>query len=251
MINRFVSGVSSLSTAPASRLTIPASRAAPGPALRLARLAGLIAGLAVLLIPCGPARAQDDDEGPVGRRMKRQIGVLESIVDQVLLDSPNFLVSSSRNAHGLYLDGFGVLVTFEASLVDTEGWGDWGNKFRMETDKDGRTIVIIPDPDEDDDERDDDEGSSWIERHRRREARLYSNGKQEMVETILDYGDTVTSLADEEWLAIAAFLKDSDYFMESRISRLIMKARMKDLRSYAEGKISEEEMVARFVEEEY
>ena len=201
-----------------------------------------------------PSSAQVTES--VSSRMLRQIRVMEGILDEVLVESPNFVVSGRDDTRGLYLEGYGIIFMFEATMVDIgdwKDWEDWSNGFRYEVDKDGRTIVVIPDErdrdeDEDADRRD---RRSWRERRRDRERELYENGKREIRETLLDYGDTITTLDDSEWLAVAAFLKDVEYFMDSKVGRVVIRAKMSDLRDYAEGKISEDEMVDRFVEEEY
>jgi hypothetical protein len=217
--------------------------------------------LAALSIPAG---AEND---VVSRKMLRQLGVMEKIIDQVLIDSPNFLVSGGDNTRGLYLEEFGVLLSFEASLVNKGSWdiGRWGG-FQIEEDKEGRKVIVIPglsddeDKDKDKDtgkgepEEENSEGSdrlSWRDRFKGDESKLYDRGKDEIRGVLLDYGDTVSQLRDDQWLAIAAFLKDSDYFLENKISRLVIKAKMSDLRAYAAGKISEKEMIGKLVEEEY
>jgi hypothetical protein len=209
----------------------------------------LAVSAAVSLGAPSPASAQDRSDA---RKMLKQIGVMEQILDQVLIDSPNFLVPGRGNARGIYLGEFGVLLTFEASLVekDWDDWGDWGNSFKVETDEKGNRVIIIPDP-----EDGDEEGRKEIrDRGRQRapsEERLYTAGKLEIEDLLLDYAGTLTALRDEHSVAVAAFLKDSDYFLDQRISRLIIRAKMKDVREWDAGRIDEKEMRARLVEEEY
>ena len=78
-----------------------------------------------------------------------------------------------------------------------------------------------------------------------------SPGDSVIVDVFLDYGDTLTSLEDDQWVAVVAFLRDSSYFSEARISHLALKAKASDLRAYASEKISEKEMVKRIVKDEY
>jgi hypothetical protein len=184
------------------------------------------------------------------RKALKQISVMEQILDQVLIESPNFLVPGRGNARGIFLEEFGVLLTFEASLVQRD-WDDWNwkNEFKIEKDENGERIIVIPDPGEDGDAENEDSGKD--SRRRPSEARLYEGGKEEIEEMILDYGSTLSTLDDSHWIAVAAFLKDSDYFLDNRISRLVIRARMKDIRDYDAGNLSEDDMRAKLIEEEY
>lgn len=219
------------------------------PALRSCSWAA--ACLAVFWATLPGAVTAQDSEGPVSSRMLRQIKVIEGIIDEVLVESPNFRVSGRDDTRGLYLEGYGVVLMFEATLVDVDDWDDWSDGFRYEVDKDGRTIVVIPDKGKGDTEDEDGSRRSWRDRRGAREKRLYERGKQEIREALLDYGDTMTTLADGQWLAVAAFLKDTEYFMDNKMGRVVIRAKMSDLRAYAAGKIREEAMLERFVEEEY
>ncbi len=218
--------------------------------------------------------------GEVPRKLKRQIAVMEKVVNDVLLESPHILVYSQDPAHGVYLEEFGVLFLFEASLVENdrdEDWGRWwkewgkawSDNFRVE--RDGNKIIIHSDPDDDDEDHDhEDNGDdsdthdhewgedmsaedweAWQRKREATEARSYAEGKEELTLSLLDYGDTLTGLADDQWVGIAAFLKNADFFAEKKISRLILKAKMGDLRAYAEGTLTEEQMLERIIEEEY
>jgi len=193
-------------------------------------------------------------EPPPSRKMERQIEVMEKIVDQVLIDSPNFLVSGRGTTRGLYVQGYGAIFTFAASLVNKgSDWSfDFKDGFKILEDDGRRVIVLDPDEWEDDDrDADEDEDDPRLSRGDRVQERLYGRGKAEIVDVFLDYGDTITTLDDGEWVAVVAFLRDSSYFTEARISRLALRAKAADLRAYASEKISEEEMVKRIREDEY
>jgi hypothetical protein len=229
-------------------------------AMRRVRNAGLLAAAASFVL----AVAAEAVAPPPSRKMMRQIEVMEKIIDQVLHDSPNYFIRSLPVARGSYIPEFGVLFTFDASLVRT----DWDKEvtkwsipgFRVEN-QDGRKVIILDkdwedeeDSDSTDVESSDDEDfdpGDWRDIRRRRQERVYLRGKTEMVQVLLDYGDTLTSLDDGKWVAIMAFLTDEDFINRNRISRLILKAKIDDLREYGSGSISEEEMVKRIVEQEY
>lgn len=205
-------------------------------------------------------------EPPVSRKMARQIDVMERIIDQVLLDSPNFLVGGRHDTRGLYLGDFGVVYTFAASLVERDG-DDWSfhdfGGFKVFYNDDGKPRVVFGGDDDDeysvrgrDRDRDDDDDDDGDRRKRRSRSdriqeRLYKRGKAELVDVMLDYGDTMTTLKDGQRVAIVAFLSDASFFKEARISRLVLTAKIDDLRAYTAERISEEEMVKRIEEQEY
>ncbi len=220
------------------------------------------------------------------RRLTRELSIMEKVIDEMLLDSRNFLVySTDDNTRGLYLEEFGVLFSFQASLVSRGGdfKFDWKD-FNIQ-EKDG--VIVISPPEDDPDEKqdrkkdrererdrnrnssrnDDEDGDDhdhdhdhadrftflkgWRERNSNVQQRLYTDGKAEVLDILLDYGDSMTSLRDTQWLGIAAFLKRSDFFIDKRISRLVIKAKMSDLRAYADHRIDREAMKKRVVVEEY
>ena len=197
-----------------------------------------------------PAGAADPDP----KKVVRQIGVMESIIDQVLIDSPNFLVHGRDNARGLYVDDFGAIFTFDASLVG-RGWifdnfvFDLKNRFEVKTNEDGDKVIILKDPDSK--KRAEELAKKKDDQQEYDPAAMFRDGKQEMIQTLLDYGETMTSLSDEQQIVIAAFLKGSDFFKERQISRLILKARMRDLRDFTAGRIDEGAVRSRIVVEEY
>ncbi len=249
-----------------------ASRAA------LAALLALASFVALVAAPAEPARAADS---PADRKIRRQLAVFEQIVDQVLVDSPNFLVhGGGDNARGIYLPEFGVVVSFEASLLHKD-WdlGDFsfpsfqfekkGNKWIIR--KDGKVVAEdirpgdedapeapedpdAPEPDDENPAQEDEDAAMAEKLHAKMKAgekRLYERGRQEIIDALLEYGDTITGLRDDQSIAFVAFLKDSEYFQDNKLSRLVLKARMGDLRAYTSGELSESAVAAKIVREEY
>jgi hypothetical protein len=208
------------------------------------------------------------------KKLTRELAIMEKIIDQMLLDSQNFLVYSQPETRGLYLEEFGILFSFQASLVNRNNTEFDLHGMKIEDDGDKITIRK-PDKnkknrDENDDEESEDEENdessaqnesddetnerllkTWQKSQENREAKLYRQGKAEILDLLLDYGDTISSLGDDQWLAIAAYLKGSNYFMTNKISRLVLKARAGDVRAFAAGKLSRQAMLAKVVEEEY
>ncbi|MFN8180070.1 MAG: hypothetical protein U0167_19210 [bacterium] len=215
---------------------------------------GMLLGAALLPgLPLGSAWAVDPPPG----KMARQIDVMERILDQVLLDSPNFLVHGRPDARGLYVKEFGVIVSFDASLVEKDNDKNWnfdlGKGFKI-VEENGKKVIIF---DSDSTAADEDKDAKRAKKAAKpsgkesTQERLYKRGKAEIVDTLLDYGDTMTTLESGKWVAIVAFLHDSRYFDERGMSRLILQAKIDDLRLYSADKLSEEEMVKRIVEQEY
>jgi hypothetical protein len=190
--------------------------------------------------------------------------VMTQIVDHMLVESPNFFVRRD-DVRGMYIQEFGVILSFGASLVQDDfdkEFKQWekGGGFRVEHLPDGTTLIVPKDEDDDstrwgsdeDDDADPDDADvkGWRDRRGRGQDRSYKRGKTEFVDLLLDYGDTMTTLENGQWLAIVGQLS-GEYFDRRGFSRLVLKAKIDDLRAHAGGKISEEEMVKRIVVEEY
>lgn len=204
---------------------------------------------ALALLAAGDAAA-----APNERKLDRQIGVFERVLDDALVDSPNWLVQSRSETRGIYVQGHGAVFTFDVSLVDG-GWGDWsswgghhGKWWKFWRDGDDRVIVI--DRDDWDDEKADrkksgDSRDKWEEREMTRQERKYTRGKAELVDAIADFAEVLSELPDNEFLEIEAFLERAMYFYEADKARLSMRVKMADVRAHASGKIDEKTFVQR------
>jgi hypothetical protein len=80
---------------------------------------------------------------------------------------------------------------------------------------------------------------------------LYEAGKEEMIELIVDYAEVMSRLKDDQWVMLAAFLQNHEFFENNDLSRLTVKARMGDLRAYGAGDIDHDTMLGRLVIQEY
>jgi hypothetical protein len=220
----------------------------------------MAAGVVALAALAGPAEAQKSRTS----KMKREIRVLENILDQVVIDSRNVLVPSRQSVHGHYMSEFGVMFTTEASLL-YDGWPpnrngsfgnfDWG---RVEQ-KSDRIIIHKKDHDDDDDDDDDDDEAyddnddrssrTWRTRRIERGQKLYNGVRSELIEGLIDYGDTITGLRDDEWIGVTVYFNDEHegYLDDRDISRLVIKARMGDVRDYTSGSLSRSAMEDRVV----
>jgi hypothetical protein len=210
-------------------------------------LAGLAVAGAVVGLLAGDAAA-----GPRSKE-SRQIRLFETIVDEMLVESPNWLVQGRDDTRGTYVEGHGAIFTFDASLVNGDwGWGRHDKWWDWWDDDEDRVIIIGRDRwDDDDDEAKDDDGDrrdrrdDWYDREMKRQERRYERGKSEIVEMIVDFGDVLTMLADTEYLEIEAFLERAEYFYEKDLDQLSMRVKMADVRAFADGKIDEKTLVQR------
>lgn len=194
---------------------------------------------------------------PASDKMARQIGVMEKILNEVLVESPNFFIQERENARGMYVKDVGMVFTFSVSLVEK----DWDldkifkwDKVHVEKDEHGEIKIetIEGDEDEDKDHEDkSDEDLPSAEEMRKKQERTYTRGKAELLDLILDYGDTLTTLQSGQWVVLVGFMRGSDYFEEKNFSRLIIKAKIDDLRAFGAEKISEDEMMKRIVQQTY
>jgi hypothetical protein len=204
----------------------------------------LLAGSAVEVLAQSPANS---------KKMKREIEVMENILDQVVIDSRNVLVPSRHSVHGVYLPEFGVLFTTEASLL-TRDWehNNWGGfNWRNVEHKGDRIIIHKDDWDDEDDDRNDNDGRTWRQRLAAREEKLYAGAKEELIDALIDFGDTVSSLRDDEWIGLTVHLGDSELFRDRKISTYTIKARMGDIRAHSRGTLNRTSMMNNLVQSEY
>lgn len=212
-----------------------------------------LGALVLALLFAGKVSAGPDDRS--SRKMERQISAFESMVDEALVDSPNFLVPSRDEARGLYMDGYGLIVTFQTSLVGND-WnfnnGNWWN--RIWHDDDDNVIVINGDLDDEDledledlhlDKEDREAVKKWREKTVARQAKKFERGKTELLDVFLDHSELLSTLKDTDWLELQGSLKGAEYFRKNDLHRLVLRAKMSDLRLYSDSKISEDEMKKR------
>ncbi|MFB3908165.1 MAG: hypothetical protein ACE15D_07160 [Candidatus Eisenbacteria bacterium] len=235
-------------------------------AVALALLAAIAGALAA--VAAGAAPGSSD---PRPEKMLRQIGVMEKIIDKVLLESPNFLVSRGDNARGLYLDSFGAVFTFDASMTTPRFalenyFQNLGERFEVSTDDSGGTVIRIKTRELEKDAKELEAKAKDLEMQAKKaEAKaramaedaegakgvVYENAKAELVQVLLDYGDTMTALRAGQTLLVAAFFQGAGPFEEKRPTHLVVSAKIDDLRAYSDREITEEEARSRIKIDEY
>lgn len=214
----------------------------------LRAIAPALVAVVCLAAWAGPGQAQ---AGESRKKLHREIRIVEELFNDVLIDSPNWLVSGGGPAHAAYVDGIGLIIGFDASLVgrDTITFGKHRGLLRLL----GGTVVIRDHGDDEDEE--DDSGDSekfWTSRHEKRDERRYTRGKEELREAIFDCADALTQVQDEDWVVVTAYLdEDDDYFDELGVSRYVLKIKARELRAGADADLTPEQMAARLTEIEY
>jgi len=219
---------------------------------------GLSAVVAIGLFAADRTRAGE----PAGwSGVKRDVSRLERDLDDVLLDSPNFLVSGHRDAHGIYLDEVGLILTFNGSIVQSRNSSSsWSwNGLNLGG---GRVIIRDLSDDDDDDEdsyKEEDRDSkgnrtdreSRRARSREREERRYERGKEELVDFLMDSDDLIDGLRGGQWLMVVGCLDGSRVLDRKDLSRLAVKARVEDLKAHRAGSLSDEAFRSSVVVDEY
>jgi hypothetical protein len=207
----------------------------------------LIAAAMIALMGLAVAAASAAENEAI--RLDRKVRVMERVIDEVLVQSPNILVSPGGTVRGLVLEEYGALFTFEGNL-DSEVMIRIPRAPRAP--RAGRSVIVIPGDDDDDDEDDDDKSWEEMEKESREKANeMYEGLKVELMETLIDYGATLGELGNDRWVAIAAFLDSRQLLGSSDTGkRLLLKARMRDLRQYAAGSLSRDAAMAKIIIEE-
>ena len=226
-------------------------------------------------------------------RLHRQVGVMEGIIDKVLLDSPNFVVSGRDDTRGVILPDYGIVFSFNASINNHDIFRLPGNlsldlPIDIRTGDDGTVIIgkkgrtyrndssDLTDEEaaklekkakqleqeskrsgknaSDLQERLKDRQQSLTEWNKQRAAKaeeLYGAGKQELLQVLLDYGETMTGLQDGQWIVLAGFFDRGGILEDKKASRLVLRVKVDDLRAYSAGRLGETEARGRIIVEEY
>jgi hypothetical protein len=208
--------------------------------VRLPAAAGALLLALAWVLPAGAAE--------ISAKLQKQIKLIEQVISEVIVESPNWLVSSGGPVTGTYLEGYGAVFSFDASLVGSKSsgtsWGKLGKGFIVWDDKKEKFTF------ESDEKTDEEE--SLRDRKDKREDRRYERGKEELAEALIDYADALSELADEEWVVLVVALdEDHDYFQEQDLHRLILKAKVGDLKRHAAGSLADSELASRIAVEQY
>lgn len=235
-----------------------------------ARCAAGLVLLAVAVTIAWPPPAIAD---PKPSRLERQIEVMAGLMDRMLVDSPNFLVSGKQTTNGIEAEDYGAIFAFEASLTGplweegswgrTSSWWPAGKKQKVvvikgDGDKekqillDGGKIII-------------DDGTVYIDEggkrrkltekddlefldektYRDKQLEKYAAAKAELVQFLLDYGETLKALPAGQTVRIIVRWNDLDLPEGKEVRRLSLRVAADDLRAGAEGRLTEEALRSR------
>jgi hypothetical protein len=195
-------------------------------------------------------------------KMDRQIRVAERCLDEMLLDSPDWLFPGIGNARGVYLPGTGAIFTFTATLTDYnwgghDGFSFFGSHFNWGGHRSRHVIIRRTDPDDEDsdvevqikkDKSDDDD--EWVfdeKNYEKRMQRKYDRGKDDLMGALLDFGDILKAVPNGETVVVEGRLHDIELPSGKEIAKLTMTAKIDDLRALAAGTLKESDLRSRIV----
>jgi hypothetical protein len=208
-------------------------------AWRLLLAAIMVVALFGLMVAVGAAQEGD--------RLDRKVGVMERVIDEILVQSPNVMVSSRQVTRGLVLEGFGVLFTFDAGLHGELPFGPGryvvggteGLKFLRERDREAAEKIQ-----QQYEEQEVLSLEEWETKSAEERAKRLEGLETELVDTLLDYGPTLGELQDDAWVAIVAFLDGRSPFGSEGPGQMTVKVKMRDLRRFASGSLSRQDAKA-------
>jgi hypothetical protein len=239
-----------------------------GPTHRGVRLlVGLSIALAAATGLVVPGSASADDKPT---KAERQVAVMEKLLDEMLVDSPNFLVAGHDAAEGFAIEDYGAIFTFQASLT---GWGWEGNRMGdflnfWPFDGGKRSVVVIR-GDKGTEERkeivvgdgdivikdgevfikdgaktkklSEKDGMTVIDEKQWQEDQLkkYEAAKEELVGFLLEYGETLKAMPAGQSVRIVARMRNLRVGGDREVRSLTLRVSIDDLRAYGDGRLGE------------
>jgi hypothetical protein len=190
-------------------------------------------------------------------RLDRKVRVMERVLDEVLIQSPNVVVGLGGVTRGLVLEGYGALFTMDVSV---------GAEELLRVPERVRSRVRIsgvpeppppPKPEPKPEPRPEHEESElveswdeWQKQAAKRRQEQYDAFKVELIDALIDYGATLGELKDDRWIAVAAFLDGRQLLGGGDGGRLVVRAKMRDLRQHNAGSLSRDAVIQRVEIEE-
>lgn len=251
------------------RVSIPNFVRSPLVWARAGRTMALLAAAAFLLVVAdlSPAAASTVDDPLPGssphKKVNRQIGVFSRLVDDVLVESDHALVSRGRNTVGAYVPGQGAVFAFQFSLVGSPPFAGLHmaaidriaemDDLDLYLGHDGDVLVAPKDTEKDAKEQQktrQDKGEAASEKLAAKRALGYVRVKEELVGLCARYGDLLDAIPGNEWVTLVARPSDGPWG-EKKITTLVLRVRMADVRERAEDRIDDATFQKRVQVEEY
>jgi hypothetical protein len=213
-----------------------------------------VASLAVLglALAVGLPRLGLAEEKGADGKLRKQISIMEKVLDEALVDSKNALVKSTHPTRGVYLEGYGFVFTMELGIVDDNmRWDqlskllDVGSGYTVEREEkkgEGETVITIKKKAGDDKEFKSQEAAGKKDDVSAEER--WGLVKKELVEVIRDYGDTIARAKPDEWFTLFATPLVGSWGTKET-ERLVIRVQMKDITDFNAGRITERDFETR------
>ncbi len=184
------------------------------------------------------------------KRISKQISIMEKILDEALVESRFALVRSTHPTHGVYIEDYGPVFTLEVGLVDSEGWfggsiwSNLGKDFSIitEEDEDGEKVITIRSGSKKGKKADNEDVMGDEEK--------YGKVKDEIIEVMRDYGDTIAKAKPNEWFTVFASPLHTSWG-DDGYHRLVLRVQMKEISAFTSGKLSEDKFAQKVQITEY
>lgn len=219
----------------------------------------LVAGLGAGWIRSSAASPQTLED-----RLQRQVRVVEKGIEEMLVDSPNLLVTTPHPVRGITLEGYGAVFSFDASLIG-DGWGSLAGSWASRFSADKRRILIrkggkagarvfslhgndlfVDGGEDEPGDSEDRRGADAEESEepdeatlRRSRAETYEKAKEELVQALLDYGATLSALPAGASVRLVACFDGLELSEDRTIHQLSVAASIDDLRAFGSGSASD------------
>jgi len=175
-------------------------------------------------------------------KIQQDVEILESVLDQLIINDSPYLFSGADQVKGIYLDGFGIMFDFESSgllsLTDMIGRSIRAlPRIRFSSDDDNQLTISVY-ADEKDKQKTIDEKAEIEKSLKKTENLIY--------EFYFDYASTVKSLSANDRICIN--IRNSEGFLVDEFgdlevpSQLRACAKVSDLINYRRGKTNETKM---------
>jgi len=237
----------------------------PAPALRTAALLAPALALLVSIVPAALSSTVDDPlpGSSPHKKVNRQISVFARMIDDALIESDYALVTRGRNTVGAYVPGQGAVFAFRFSLVDSPQLASLKlqaldrlaelNDLDIYLRHDGDVLVEPKGAEKDRKESDEDKEEkvkALNDKLAAKRALSYVRVKEELAGFCAEYGEMLDAIPGNEWVTLVARTSDGPWG-EKKITMLILRVRMSDLRERAEGRIDDAAFRKRIQVEEY